>query len=145
MKYFVHGIAFSLLFTVLAITWIFGFSLLILLGSFIGLIIGLILLMLIIGFVNNLITTFLWFSVKWGTWDILFHGFVLFIALLFVNSVFITLPSLAFPGAITTVVTVIVGAFVDGFVCKKVAGWWEQEVPEDIPEEVLAEWKDKNL
>jgi len=39
-KYFVHGAAFSVVFTMLAILWLFGLLLRIILGSFIGLIIG---------------------------------------------------------------------------------------------------------
>ena len=81
---------------------------------------------------------------KSGFWDILVHGFVLFIVLLVVNGIFILTPSLIFPGIATTVITSIIGSFVDGFVAKKVAGWWET-LPEGVPEAIEAEWKDKNL
>jgi len=144
-KFFVHGLAFSLLFTVLAILWIFGFLILILLGSFIGLIIGLGILMLIIGGLNSLLTSLLWFPVKTSFWSILGHGIVLFIMLSIVNSIFLLVPSLAFPGITTTAITFIIGAFLDGFVSKKVARWWKEEYPEDIPEAVEAEWRHKNL
>lgn len=114
------------------------------LGSFIGLIIGLGLLILVIGFVNYVITSWLWFPVKSGFWDLLLHGFVLLIVLLIVNGIFVLAPSLAFPGIATTVVTFIIGSFIDGFVAKKVAGWWET-VPEGVSNAVEAEWRDKNL
>jgi len=145
IKYFVHGIAFSLLFTVLGIAWIFGLLALVMIGSFLGLIIGLGLLILIVGFVNAVITTQLWFAVKSGFWDILLHGLVLFIALVLVNGIFVIAPSLAFPGIATTVVTFIIGSFIDGFVGKKVAGWWEQEFEEEVSQAVEAKWTDKKL
>jgi hypothetical protein len=51
---------------------------------------------------------------------------------------------MAFPGIATTVVLIVPASFIDGFVCKQVAGFWEEE-SEDIPEAVEAEWEDKNL
>lgn len=144
-KYFVHGIVFSLLFTVLVIAWIFGFLILVILGSFIGLIIGLGILMLIIGGLNSFLTGLLWFRVKTSFWCILGHGIVLFIVLLIVNGIFVLAPSLAFPGIGTTVVTFVIGSFLDGFVGKKVAGWWKEEYREGIPQAVEAEWRNRNL
>jgi len=143
-KYFVHGLAFSLLFTVLTILWIFGLLVLIVLGSWIGLIIGLGILMLIIGGLNTLITTFLWFPVKMAFWSLLGHGIVLFILLLIVNSIALLLPSIAFPRIETAVVTFILGSLIDGFVCKQVARLWEEEC-KGIPEAVEAEWEDRKL
>jgi cation transport ATPase len=143
-KYFVHGLAFSLLFTVLIILWAFGFLVLIVLGAWIGWIIGLGLLMLITGGLNTLLTSFLWFPVKTSSWSIIGHGIVLFIVLLIVNGIAVWLPSMAFPGIATTIATFIFASFIDGFVCKQVAGFWEEEY-EGIPEAVEAEWEDKNL
>ena len=144
-KYFIHGVAFSLIFTVLAIAWVFGVLILIILGSFIGLIIGLGILLLIIGFLNVVLTSWLWFPVKWGFWNILFHGLALLIILIIVNAIFIVAPSLVFPGTATSVFTFIIGAFIDGFVCKKVATLWEEEAPEGIPDTIEEKLKDKNL
>lgn len=145
VKYFVHGIVFSILFTILAIAWIFGFLVLLLLGSFIGLIIGFVLLMLIVGFVNAVITAQLWFPIKYEFWSLLGHGFVLFIVLSIVNAIFILAPSLAFPGIATSVVTFIIGSFLDGLVGKWVAGWFKQDFPEGISAATEAEWMDRNL
>jgi hypothetical protein len=63
-RYFVHGLAFSLMFLVLAIVWVFLLIILVGIGFFIGLIIGLGLLFLIIGGLNSFITSLLWFEVK---------------------------------------------------------------------------------
>lgn len=145
MKYFVHGIAYSILFLILEIVWVFIFAILVAIGWIIGLIIGFGLLLLIIGFVNSVITSWLWFPVKMSFWSTLSHGFVLFIALLFVNGVVVIVPYLFFPELVTTVVTFIVGSFLSGFVGKKVAGWWRETAPERVPKAIEAEWRDRKL
>jgi len=144
-KYFIHGMAFSIFFLILALVWVFILVILVGIGFIIGLIIGLGLLFLIVGFLNSAITAYLWFEVKSGFWDLLFHGIVLFLILLVVNVIFVTVPTLVFPGIATTVITFIVAAFLDGFVAKKVAGWWRQEYLESIPKAIEAQWQDKNL
>ncbi len=67
----------------------------------------------------------MWFEVRTSFWDLLFHGLILFIALLVVNGVFVTVPALVFPGIATTLITLVVATFLDGFVAKKIAGWWQ--------------------
>lgn len=133
-KYFIHGFAFSLLFTILTIAWAFLLLVLVALGFIIGLIVGLGFLMLIVGFANAIITTQLWFPIKAGFLDLVLHGLVMFIALLFVNGIFILGPSLMFPGIATTVVTFIIAAFVDGFVGKQIAGFWSDLREESVEE-----------
>jgi len=132
-KYFIHGIAFSLLFLLLAIAWVLILIILVGLGFIIGLIIGLGLLFLIVGFLNSIITVYLWFDVKMSFLDLLFHGVALFVVLLIVNGISVTLPSLAFPGIATSVVTFIIASFLDGFVAKEVAGQWKQEHKKSVP------------
>ena len=125
-KYFVHGIAFSTLFFVLAIAWTLAFAFLTVVGAIIGLVIGFVLLFLVVGFANSVLTSYLWFKVKFGFWDFLFHGFVLFVTLLVLNAI-LGVPTLVSPGIATTVVTYIITTFVEGFVAKKLAGWWQEE------------------
>jgi len=131
-KYFLHGVAFSLIFATLVFLWAFGFFALIVLGSFIGLAIGLGLLMLITGGINCFLTSLLWFPVKTSFWSILGHGIVLFIALIVVNVIIVAVPSLAFPGLVTTIITFIISSFIDGFVSRGVAGFWKEEYPADV-------------
>jgi len=126
LKYFVHGMAFSTLFFVLAIAWTFVLAFLVGVGAIIGFIIGFVLLFLMIGFLNSVITSYLWFKVKFGFWDFLFHGIVLFVTLLMLN-VITTVPTLVLPGIATTVITYIIATFLEGFVAKKLAGWWQAE------------------
>lgn len=144
-KYFVHGIAFSLLFSVLAIAWALIFVILVLIGFILGLIIGIIILILIVGGLNSLITSLLWFRVKTSFFNVLGHGIVLTIALVIANSIFVLAPSLLVPGIATTIITLIIGSFIDGFIVKKIAGWWEEGAEEAVPEAVEAEWRYKNL
>jgi len=125
-KYFAHGIAFSTLFFVLAIVWAFAFAFLTVTGAVIGLIIGIVLLFLVVGFVNSVVTSYLWFKVKFGFWDFLFHGFVLFVALLILD-VIVAVPTLVSSGIATTAITFLVATFVEGFAAKKLAGWWQEE------------------
>jgi hypothetical protein len=142
-KYLFHGIAFSFLYLLLFIAWSFVLGILIVLGSFIGLIIALGILMLITGGLNIFLTSLLWFPLKTAFWDILVHGIVLFVVLLILNSIF-RIVTIVFPGIAVEVVTLITVSFLNGFVAKKVAGWWEA-APEGIPEALEAEWRDKNL
>ena len=144
-KYFAHGIAFSLLFTILTIAWFFGLTILTVFGAFIGFIIGLGILMLIVGGVNSFLTSLLWFPVRTSLWSLVGHGLVLFIALLIVDGIFVMIPSVVFPGIVTTVITFIFGSFLNGFVARNVAGWWRQEYQEDISKAIESEWRDKNL
>ncbi len=125
-KYLVHGVTFSLLFTFFVIGLTLFSVVLMVFGSFIGLIIVIGLMILMIGSINIEITERLWFSVKSEFWDILFHGLLLFIALLVVDGVFFLALLLVFPGIGTITLTFIIGSFIDGFVCKKIAGLWEE-------------------
>ncbi|MGB9778248.1 MAG: hypothetical protein ACPLW8_02485 [Candidatus Bathyarchaeales archaeon] len=142
-KYFAHGIVFSTLYTILYIAWAFGLLILVQLGSFIGLIIGFVLLILIIGFVNCFVTSWLWFPVDSGFWQILLHGFLLFITLIIANLVFVFAPSILFPGITTSIITFIVSSFINGFIAKTVAGLWETEL--ETPESVKIEYSEKKL
>lgn len=94
-KYFIHGVAFSLLFMVLSLAWAATFLVLLLLGSLIGLVIGIGLLMLVVGAVNTVITELLWFHIKHTFWAIFLHGLALFVILLLIEVV-IVLPPLYF-------------------------------------------------
>lgn len=145
VKYFIHGIVFSILLAILAFASTFGFLVLSTVGAFIGLIIGFVLLMLIVGSANAVLTALLWFPMKFGLWSLLGHGFVLFITLLIVNAIFILPLSLAFPGIATSIVTFTIGSFLYGLVGKWVAGWFEEDFPEGISETTEAEWMDRDL
>ncbi len=126
VKYFVHGILFSVLYLVLVIVWAFILVALVVAGAFIGLIIGFVILMFIVGGLNSFLTDLLWFPVKTPWQSVLGHGFVLFIVLVIANLIIVTAPSLAFPNIATWVVTFLIGAFVNGYIAKNIASMWKQ-------------------
>ena len=126
VKYFLHGILFSGLFLVLGIVWAVIFAVLIVVGLFIGFIIGVIVLFFIIGGLNALLTSFVWgISVKSDWKSLLVHGFVLFIALL-IASIPSFVINLIVPSLVTSIVIFLIYCFVDGFVSKNVAVFWEE-------------------
>lgn len=134
LKYFVHGIAFSIIDTLMTVVWALVLVVLVIAGSIIGLIIGLIILILIMGALNSILTDFIWsIQIKMGWKSLLTHGFVLFIVLIIAHiPAFIV--SYALPSIATTVVLFIIYAFIDGFIARNVADWWQEE-PEIDEEE----------
>ena len=125
VKYFIHGIAFSLLFVLLAVVWAFVLVLLIGLGSFIGLIIGIALLLLIVGVLNAGLGAFLWDIDAGGKgWSgMFFHGLVLFVILLIAELAVSYLPNQVFPGTATFVITFIIRTLLYGIIEKTVCTW----------------------
>jgi len=133
MKYFIHGLAFSILFFVLAVAWTFILVILVGVGAIIGLIIGVGLLFLIVGFLNSVVTAYLWFEVKFRLLDILLHGIFLFVVLFVVNGIVVAVPNLVLPRIATSVIAFVIAAFLDGFAAKRVARWWKAEYVPGVP------------
>jgi len=130
LKYFLHGISFSGLFLVLGIVWVFIFAVLVIIGFIIGFIIGLLLLFFIMGGLNTVLTDFIWGIIIKSDWkSLLAHGFVLFIALLIVS-----IPSLIINSSVlnlaTLILVFIIYCFIDGFMAKSIAGYWQEEYEE---------------
>lgn len=128
-RYFLHGIFFSLLMSVMLIAWAFILGLLIAFGFIIGLIFGLVLLFIAIGAINAFVTENVWdvrMETSLGT-D-LAHGLVLFIILLVVS--FPVSIVFDYLGPATDMMTflvrfisqTIIMAFIDGYVAKAIAG-----------------------
>jgi len=130
LKYFLHGISFSGLFLILGIVWAFIFVVLVVIGFFIGFIIGILLLFFIIGGLNTVLTDLIWGVPIKSDWkSLLAHGFVLFIVLLIVS-----IPSLIInfivPSLVALIFMFIIYCFIDGFIAKSVAGYWQEEYEE---------------
>lgn len=122
LKYFVHGIPFSLLslgimlFAMGIVLDLIGSGL----GGIVALIAALCAIPLFIGVANFLITKFLWFRVKFsltGTWG---HGVFLLMFLVIVAFV-ASLPLSVIPQPAAIVIGFIVGAFINGFLGKQIA------------------------
>ena len=134
LRYFLHGLAFSIIFLVLEFVWAIIFAILIEVGLIIGFIIGLILLFLIIGGLNSFLTDLIWsIPIKTGWKSLLGHGFILFIALILVHIPAIAVDFIV-PNLATTIVLFIIYALIDGFVAKNVAAHWEEEEEKEIEE-----------
>lgn len=120
-KYFLHGLIFSVLMFVIFFGWIFLLAFLILLGSIIGLIIGLAVLVYVIGWLNVKLLKYFWNFEAGSKWtELLFHGFILLMALLLVG-----IPQFLLvwqvPSPVTSVVLFVVYCFVDGYVARNLA------------------------
>jgi hypothetical protein len=124
-KYFMHGFAFSLLFLYLTFTWPF-IVILPFMFVFIAIIIVVILLFVVTG-LNICLTEVIWnVKINKAFWSLLLHGFNLLLFLSIMTGIFVLLPNFVFPGTATTVITFVIGAFVDGYVGKSVAMWFQK-------------------
>jgi hypothetical protein len=127
VKYFLHGIAFSVLYLVLAFVMVFFIAALVMIGFLIGLILGLVILFFALAFINALLTDAIWaIPIKWDPRSLLVHGFILFFALLIVNVPAIIINIIA-RDTLTAVVLFVVYCFIDGFVAKGIATAWTEE------------------
>lgn len=120
-KYFLHGLAFSVLMFGVVIGWVFVLAFLLIIGSVIGLIVGIVILIYIMGWLNVSLTRYFWHIRVDSEWKaLLAHGFVLFIALLLVSIPQLIVSALI-PSVVTSIILFFVYCFVDGFVAKNVA------------------------
>jgi len=92
-------------------------------GSFLGLLIGFGLLLLMIAIANIVITEILWFPIKTDFRGLLLQGLILLVLLSIANGI-CSIPRMIFSGTLTTIITFIIGAFIDGYIGKKVASLW---------------------
>ena len=148
IKYFVHGLVFHLLLVVLFFGWVFVTVALAVVGALIGLILAIGLLILIIGFANAIVTSRLWFSVKSGFWDILFHGLAFFVVLLITEGLFVWTPQHFAPSLLTTVITFVLACFVDGYAGRWIASFWQEEYLPDYEQQAEAanaEWRQEKV
>jgi hypothetical protein len=120
------------------IVWAFIFVVLAVVGLFIGIIIGFILFFFIIGGINTFLTSTIWsISVRSDWKSLLAHGFVFSILQIIVN-IPAVLIQYALPDLAVIAVLFIIYSFIDGFLARKVAGFWEEgeEEYEEIGEQV---------
>ncbi len=126
-KYFIHGFAFSVIMIALFFVWVVITVFPAVVGSFIGLILGFVVLLFMLSGLNCFLTENIWsISTKTEWMSLLGHGFVLFFALIIANIPSIII-GLTAPNLAVTMVLFVVEAFVDGFVAKNVAVFWEED------------------
>jgi len=125
LKYFVHGIAFSVILIFLGIFWAVIFVILVAFGFIIGFIIGFIVLFYLLGGINVYLTGVIWDVQVEDDWkSLLIHGLVLFIVLIIVHIPAVIL-ALIVPSLFVTVPLLIVYGFIDGFVALHIAALYE--------------------
>jgi hypothetical protein len=119
-KYFLHGLAFSLLMFAIVLGWGFTLFFLVMIGSIIGLIIGFVLLAYLTGWLNALLLKGIWGINDGGGWKgLTANGFILLMLLLVVSIPQLILTWL-FPGVVTSIVLFVPYCFVDGYVARKI-------------------------
>ena len=129
LKYFIHGLAFSLLYAILAIIWIFIFAFLVmigaLLGSLVGVLLGFILgflvLFFFVGGLNTFLTRWIWSTSIRSDWpSLLIHGLGLFFALLFASLPMFFLIGIPY-SLVLSVALFVPYSLIDGFIAKNIA------------------------
>lgn len=129
LKYFAHGFLFSLVSTVFAAAGLAIWLFLVVVGSIIGLIIGIGLVILILGFTNAMITDFIWgTSTDRSIVSLFLHGLFLFIMLLIVGTVPAAIALMLSPGIATAIVFFLISCFLSGFCGRFVASFWEEDI-----------------
>jgi hypothetical protein len=131
LKYFAHGLLFSIITVFMTIVWAFIFVFLLLVGALIGLILGIIVLFFIYGEINTFLMQEVWgISTKDDWKTLLVHGFSLFVVLLLVSIPQIAINVLVL-NPVVAIVLFVVYCFVDGYIAKNVGDGWEEATPDD--------------
>ncbi|MGD0495889.1 MAG: hypothetical protein ABSB28_07580 [Candidatus Bathyarchaeia archaeon] len=126
-RYFLHGIAFSILLLLLGLVWVIILVMLVVVGALIGLKIGVIVLFFFIVGLNTVLTDFIWSTTIESGWKtLLIHGLGLFFALFFVDLPGYIYLASSGPSPITLIGLIVVCSFIDGFMAKNVASLWEE-------------------
>ena len=126
VRYFLHGIVFSLLFFVLVFFGVFLTFFLVIIGSWLGLIIGIVFILFLMGALNVGLTEIIWGTIVGaGLLRLLVHG-VLLLILLVLAGLPSSLVSYISPGLATTIIMFVIYCFIDGFIARKVALIFEE-------------------
>ena len=126
-RYFLHGIAFSILFFLLALVWLIILAILIVVGSIIGFMVGFILLFFFMAGLNTVLTDLIWETTIESGWKtLLIHGLALFFALFVADLPVYVFLKLSESSPAVFMGAIVVYSFVDGFIAKHVASVWEE-------------------
>ncbi len=128
-KYTLHGLAFAALFLIVGVVWAGILLVLVVCGLFIGLAIGIVLYFVLMGYVNSFITETLWFNVRTGFVACLGHGFLLFLALVPLNLLYLGLQAFVTQDLLVLVPIYLATTPIAGVIAKAVAGLWEVRPP----------------
>jgi transcription elongation factor Elf1 len=126
-KYFLHGVAYSLLVIGFLFVWIFLLVVLLVIGSILGLLLGFLVIIMGVGYVNSFLSGYFWdiqTPTKWSS--LLVHGLVLMIAMGLAGTPFIFLEFLVGPltsifSIVAILVLFVIHSIVNGYLGKAVA------------------------
>jgi len=133
-KYFLHGLAFSLLLFIVAMFSMFLLVILTYVGSLLGIILGLAILVILTGFANTFITEKLWFRMETSWTKYLYQGVLLLILLgiaslpvqyLYIQATRLPTVSFLLAGALLF----LAESTLYGFIAKRVASIWHLTEP----------------
>jgi hypothetical protein len=149
LRYFLHGLAFSLLMLVLSFVLAFVFVLLVALGSIIGLIIGFLILLMVYAAINVFLMDKIWNRLIKNKWtNLLFHGLALLIVL-GLASILVFIVNVLAPNIFVSIVMFFVYCPIDGYLAKIVAeGWIDEDAEaarEDFDKWMKTEHEDPEL
>ncbi len=128
-KYFMHGLAFTVILYGLTFVWTSVLPFLTAIGSRIGLVVGFVVFIFILGGLNSLLAQNIWsFSIKTKWTSLLGHGVVLLIGLITTYIPYIIIERI-WPSF--TISMLFFEVFIDGIVAKNVASWWKEGYREE--------------
>jgi signal transduction histidine kinase len=128
-KYLLHGVAFAALLFILTLFSRPILALLAVIGSFLGIIIGFVILLLLVGVINSFITETLWFRMETSWKKYLYQGILLLIILGMVGLPLQYLYSLStslklVSRVLTGAVLFLAGSLIYGYIGKRVGSIW---------------------
>ncbi len=121
-KCFIHGVMFSLLFSMLAFAWFLGLIFLVAGMAFFGLLIGVAVLLPLVGVINRFLTEVIWETETSSSWKSLFlHGLALIVLIFAANIGVAFVIGLVFPGIYSMIISFLLSATVDGYIARYVS------------------------
>lgn len=148
-KYFLHGVAYSLLLIGLTFVSILLLVALVVVGSILGLLLGFLIMIMGVGYVNSFLSGYFWniqTPTKWSS--LLVHGLVLMIAIGLAGTPFIALEFLV--GSLAPVFSVIaipvlfvIHSIVNGYIGKAVASMQEESDSSWTRAQSMATYREK--
>lgn len=133
-KYFIHGAGFTALLAIAALISAFFLALLSAVGTYIGIIIGLAILVVLVGVANTYVTQLVWFRVETSVTKYLYQGILLFtlLALVYVplQYFYIQLTHIkSIPPLLAIAILIIADSFINGYLGKRAAAIWQLPDP----------------
>ena len=132
VKYFLHGLVFSIFMIVFVFVWVFLLLFLVIVGMFIGLCFGCCILFVGIGAMNSYLAEYFWSITTNREWKSLAgHGGAFFFLLILAHVPMFIVELIASPSAfyLMIILSLVVNSFIDGYVGKRIAQEFSEMKP----------------